>query len=501
MNKAIGKYRWTICSLVFFATTVNYLDRAVISLLKKTLSGEFNWSETDYANIVICFQVCYAIGMMGAGRLIDKLGSKLGYAIATTLWSIAAISHALVSSTMGFFAARGFLGITEAGNFPAAIKTTAEWFPKKERAFATGIFNSGSNIGAIIAPLTVPFIAQQWGWKWAFILTGAIGFIWLVLWFYVYEIPKKHKKLGAAEYEFIHSDLDEVQEDNSAKLSWGKLLTFKQTWAFAVGKFLTDPIWWFYLFWLPDFLKKEYGLSETAVALPLAVSYTIATAGSIFGGWLPMRFMKNGWAVFRSRKTAMLIYAFCALPVFTAQYFGKTNMWFAVCIVGFAMAAHQAWSANIFTTVSDMFPKKSTASVTGIGGMFGAFGGILIAKSAGLLFDAYRASGIAQSWVTAKANGLGDYITNILSMQFYDKHNQLANLNQKDLGSLAIEVVDKVKAIDPVAFAKLKELQAPIVKASLSQSYLIMFFICGAAYLTGWIIMHLLVPKMKRVEA
>jgi ACS family hexuronate transporter-like MFS transporter len=348
----------------------------------------------------------------------------------------------------------------------------------------------------------VPFIASQWGWKWAFILTGAIGFIWLILWFYFYEIPAKHKKLSAAEYEFIHSDVDEgtQQADNSEKLSWGKLLTFRQTWAFAVGKFLTDPIWWFYLFWLPDFLKKEYLLSETAVALPLALAYTIATVGSIFGGWLPMYFMKNGWNVFRSRKTAMLIYAFCALPVLSAQYFGHLNMWMAVIIVGFAMAAHQAWIANIFTTVSDMFPKKSTASVTGIGGMFGAIGGIIIAKAAGFLFDAYRAGGIAQSWVAAKANGLGDYLNTILATKFYDKHDQLINLNQKDLGSVAKEVVDKLKAIDPIAFDRLKELQTPIVKASLSQSYLIMFCICGSAYLLGWLIMHFLVPKMKSIN-
>ena len=431
MQQAIGKYRWTICGLVFFATTVNYLDRAVISLLKKTLSTEFNWSESDYANIVVVFQLCYALGMMGAGRLIDKLGTKIGYALATTLWSIAAVAHGAVTSTLGFFVARGALGVTEAGNFPAAIKTVAEWFPKKERAFATGIFNSGSNIGAIIAPLTVPFIAEKWGWQWAFIITGLIGFIWLIFWFLLYEVPKKHKKLSQAEFDHIHSDKDEDHSEEAyaaPKMSWAKLLTYKQTWAFAIGKFLTDPIWWFYLFWLPDFLKKEYSLSETGVALPVALSYTLATIGSVFGGWLPMNFIKKGWPVFRSRKTSMLIYAFCVLPVVFAQWLGSIDMWLAVFIIGFAMASHQAWSANIFTTVSDMFPKNSTASVTGIGGMFGALGGILVSKSAGALFDYYKA--------------LGEEKT----------------------------------------------------------GYFIMFIICGVAYLIAWIIMHWLVPKMKRVE-
>jgi MFS transporter, ACS family, hexuronate transporter len=395
MQQSIGKYRWTICGLVFFATTINYLDRAVISLLKSTLSKEFTWSETDYANIVVVFQICYALGLLGAGRLIDKLGTKIGYALATALWSVAAVAHALATSTFGFMVARGALGVTEAGNFPAAIKTVAEWFPKKERALATGIFNSGSNIGAIIAPLTVPFIAKQWGWQWAFILTGLIGFVWLVFWFLVYEVPKKHKKLSQPEFDYIHSDADEKAEDNTdaPKISWGKLLSYKQTWAFAIGKFLTDPIWWFYLFWLPDFLEKQYGLAKTEIALPVALAYTMATLGSIFGGWLPMYFIRKGWTVFRSRKTSMFIYALFALPVVSAQYLGSINMWLAVSIIGLAMAAHQAWSANIYTTVSDMFPKSATASVTGIGGMFGAIGGILIAKSAGKLFDYYKASG------------------------------------------------------------------------------------------------------------
>ena len=434
MNKAIGKYRWTICSLVFFATTVNYLDRAVISLLKPYIAEDFHWDKiaeaANYANIEIAFKIAYAFGMLGAGRFIDKMGTKIDYAVATALWSVAAICHALATGVGGFSIARIFLGVTESGNFPAAIKATAEWFPKKERALATGIFNSGSNIGAIIAPLTVPFIATNWGWQWAFILTGAIGFIWLILWFIYYEIPSKQARLSQAEFDYIHSDIDEVQEDNSPKLSWGKLLTFKQTWAFAIGKFLTDPIWWFYLFWLPDFLKKQYHLTNEGVALPTALVYVIASFGSVFGGYLPMKLMDKGMPVFKARKTSMLIYAFCVIPIVFAQLAGSVNMWLAVLVIGFAASAHQAWSANIFTTVSDMFPKKSTASVTGIGGLFGGLGGIML-------------SALVQKRMFVYYESIGQIQT----------------------------------------------------------AYYIMFFICGAAYLTGWLIMHLLVPKMKRVVA
>lgn len=431
-QEKIGKYRWTICSLVFFATTINYLDRAVISLLKNDLTTEFNWTETDYGNIVIAFQLSYAIGLLSSGRLIDKLGTKIGYSLVTFLWSIAAVAHALVKSTFGFGAARAALGVTEAGNFPAAVKTVAEWFPKKERAFATGIFNSGTNIGAIIAPLTVPLIAKFWNWQWAFILTGAIGFIWLIFWFWLYEIPSRQKRLLQPEYEYIHSDKEEIitnEKDNKGnqKISWWQLLQYKQTWAFALGKFLTDPVWWFYLFWLPDFLYKEYHLDGTAVALPVALVYTISSIGSIFGGWLPMRFIKSNMPVFTARRTSMLIYAFCVLPVVFAQYLGGINMWLAVMIIGFAAAAHQAWSANIFTTVSDMFPKKTVASVVGIGGMFGAVGGILISRLAPKLFEHYKALGHVQT------------------------------------------------------------------------GYYVMFFICGAAYISAWFLMKLIVPKEKQI--
>jgi ACS family hexuronate transporter-like MFS transporter len=426
-----GNYRWTICALVFFATTVNYLDRSVISLLKSDLSKEFNWNDGDYANIEIAFKLMYAVGMLGAGRLIDKLGTKMGYLLATFLWSLAAVGHAFVTSTLGFIVARAGLGITESGNFPAAIKSTAEWFPKKERALATGIFNSGANIGAIVAPLSVPFIAANWGWKWAFIITGSLGFIWIVLWIIHYESPTRHKKVTKEEVDYILSDLEQEakEKENTAKVSWFQLLKFRQTWAFVLGKFLTDPIWWFYLFWLPDFLESEYGLKGTAVSFPVAVVYMISTFGSVGGGWLPLRFIRGGWTVFRARKTSMLIYAFTVLPIVFAQILGEMNMWLAVIVIGIATSAHQAWSANIFTTVSDMFPKKAIGSVTGIGGMFGGLGGIL-----------------------------------------------LTLLVQKNMF---------------VYYRSIGEIET---------AYYIMFIICGSAYLLAWGIMHLLAPRMERVN-
>jgi ACS family hexuronate transporter-like MFS transporter len=395
MNKAIGRYRWTICGLVFFATTINYLDRVVISLLKGDLEKDFNWTETDYANLVSVFQLAYAFGMLGVGRLVDKFGTKIGYTISLTAWSIVGVLTAFAKTTLGFGFARAGLGLSESGNFPAAIKTIAEWFPKKERALATGIFNSGTNVGAILAPLSVPYIAEFWGWQWAFILTGAVGFIWLALWITIYDTPAKHKKVSKEELAYINSDKDEQTEDQTSteKISWSKLLTFRQTWAFVIGKMLTDPIWWFYLFWLPAFLKAEYGLTGRAASLPVAVVYTIASAGSIFGGWLPLNLIKKGLPVFRARKTSMLIYAICAVPAVFIQYLGSMGLWFAVLSIGFATSAHQAWSANIFTTVSDMFPKKAVASVIGIGGMAGGLGGMLISTLAGKLFDHYKALG------------------------------------------------------------------------------------------------------------
>lgn len=394
-------YRWTICSLVFFATTINYLDRQVISLLKPVLEKEFNWTETDYSNIVAAFQLAYALGMVSVGSIIDKIGSKLGYAISLVLWSIASILHAFATTTLGFGAVRAFLGISEAGNFPAAIKVVAEWFPKKERAFATGIFNSGTNIGAIIAPLVVPWLAISYGWQMTFIVTGAVGFIWLIFWFLMYDVPQKHKKVSAAELAHIHSDpdMDEafLKEDHPV-IPWKRLLRYKQTWAFAVGKFLSDGVWWFFLFWLPAFLISEYNLVGMEVSSPVAVVYMMAMVGSIAGGWLPMWFVKSrGWTMVRARKTSMLIYAVFPMLVMFSQEAGSYNMWYAVIIIGIAASAHQAWSANIFTTVSDMFPKSSIGAVIGIGGMVGAFGSITVAKTAGVLLDHYRALGHIQT--------------------------------------------------------------------------------------------------------
>jgi ACS family hexuronate transporter-like MFS transporter len=397
MEQNIGRYRWTICSLVFFATTINYLDRAVISLLKSTLTTELKWDDADYTNVEIAFKVSYAIGLLLAGRFIDTVGTKKGYAWATGLWSVAAVLHAAAKSVFGFSVARAALGVTEAGNFPAAIKTVAEWFPRKERALATGLFNSGANIGAIVAPLSVPFIAAAYGWQWAFIATGILGFVWLYFWNKHYYKPSEHPKLSAAELAYINSDSDAIAEGdalNTKSFSWAALLKYKQTWAFAIGKLLTDPIWWFYLFWLPDFLESQYQIKGTAIALPVAAVYTMSAVGSVFGGWLPMFLIKNNWPVFKARKSSMLLYAFLVLPILFAQVLGGMNMWLAVFVIGIAAAAHQAWSANIFTTVSDMFPKRAVGSVTGIGGMFGAIGGILLSMAVQKnLFVHYRSIG------------------------------------------------------------------------------------------------------------
>ncbi len=386
------KYRWTILSLVFFATTINYLDRQVISLLKDDyLEPLFGWNESDYANIVVAFQVAYAIGMVGTGFIIDKIGTKLGYALSLLIWSIAAIGHAFAKTTFGFGIARGVLGVSEAGNFPAAIKTVAEWFPKKERALATGIFNSGTNIGAIIAPLTVPLIAASLGWEWAFIITGAIGIVWLIFWYLHYDIPTRHKKLSEEEFDYIHSDDTEISLKKShEKVKWIQLLKYKQTWSFAILKFFSDPVWWFLLFWLPSFLNKEYGMTKLDLALPIAVVYTLAMFGSVAGGWLSGYFIKQGWPVYKARKNSLLLFAIMALPMLAAQELGKINYWYAIVIIGIATSAHQAWSATIFTTVSDMFPKKAVASVVGIGGMIGSIGGVTIAKTAGVLLDHYN---------------------------------------------------------------------------------------------------------------
>ncbi len=458
INEQVGKYRWTICALVFFATTINYLDRNVLGLLKDTLAaqGVFGLEKADqelnYSNVVICFTIAYAVGMVLAGRIIDWLGTKQGYAYSLIGWSIAAIGHAFGHHTWSFGFWRAMLGFSEAGNFPAANKTIAEWFPRKERAFATGLYNSGANVGAIVAPLTVPYIAQWWGWEWAFILTGAIGLIWLFFWYRTYGSPADKVKSGqlqAAEYAYIHSDKDEqVADAATTKVSWFRLLGFRQTWAFVMGKFLTDGIWWFFMFWLPSFLggennrkieayraaHPEFTGDPTTVpgviswTLAVAVVYTVATGGSILGGWLPKKFINGGMDASKARKLAMFIYACFPLTVLAASWLGSINTWLAVATIAIACSAHQAWSANIFTTVSDMFPKRAVASVTGLGGMAGALGGVLIARIAGLLLAHYTALGHVEA------------------------------------------------------------------------GYGILFMICGSIYLVAWLVMHALAPKFKPVQ-
>lgn len=381
-NKAkLTRYRWTICSLLFFATTINYIDRQVLGILAPVLQKGIGWNELDYGYIVTAFQAAYAIGLLLVGRFIDKVGTKIGYTISLIVWSIAAMGHALVKTAFGFGTARFFLGLGESGNFPAAIKSVAEWFPKKERALATGLFNSGANIGAVVAPLLVPWITLTWGWQEAFIFTGLLGFIWVALWIWMYEIPEKHKRVSKEELAFINSD---PPEEDVVKIPWLKLLKYKQTWAFVIGKFLTDPIWWFYLYWLPKFLNERYNLNLAQLGLPLVAIYTMTSIGSIGGGWLSGAFIKKGWTINKGRKVVMLICAILVVPIVFASVVSE---WWAVALIGLAAAAHQGWSANIFTTASDMFPKKAVGSVVGLGGMAGSIGGMLIALLAGFILQ------------------------------------------------------------------------------------------------------------------
>lgn len=426
LSQPVGKYRWVICALLFFATTINYVDRQVIGLLKPTLEQDFHWTETDYSNIVMAFSAAYALGLLLFGRIVDKIGTKMGYVVSVVFWSIAAMLHAIVKTTMGFSIVRAFLGISEAGNFPTAIKATAEWFPKKERAFATGIFNSGANIGAVVAPVLVPWILGVYGWRHAFIWTGALGFIWLVFWIIFYEIPTKQKRLSTAEFDYIHSDVDEAAEQKGKSVPWLTLLGVRQTWAFVFGKLLTDPIWWFFLFWLPSYFSEAYHIDLKKPNLHLVIVYTATTIGSIGGGYLSSYLIRKGWPVFKARKSSMLFFALCVVPIMTAQFAG--NVWIAVALISLAAAAHQAWSANIFTTVSDMFPKNAVSSVVGIGGMAGSIGGMLFPLLVGNLLDHYKAAG------------------------------------------------------------------------DITVGYNILFVICGFGYLAAWGMMHLLAPKMERVQ-
>ena len=448
LSRSIGKYRWTISTLLLFATTINYMDRQVIGYLKEFFcsapeKGGFGWTNSDYSNVTAFFTLFYACTTIFAGWVIDKIGTKLGLALSLIVWSFFGILNAFVGQlVMAHIIIRSLFGVGEAGNFPASIKTVAEWFPKKERALATGIFNSGSNIGAMIAALAVPscliVFGDQLGWKMAYIITGLIGFLWLVFWFWIYDTPSnalKKKKLSQAEYDYIHSDeaAGTVTNEAPAKesVSWGKLFGYRQTWAFFFGKFATDGVWWFYLFWLPDYLKKQFGMTKSEVMIPTFIVYGIAILGSIFGGSIPMSFMNRGWQVYKARMTALLLIAIFPLTVLSTQYFGDKAVFgswastLAIAVICIGAAAHQAWSANLFTTVSDMFPKKAVGSVTGIGAAAGGLGGFIVQKMAGGLTDAY-----AQNPQTA---------------------------------------------------------------------YLIMFIVCALSYLSAWTIMKLLVPTHKPI--
>jgi len=422
-QSTVGKYRWTICALLFFATTVNYLDRQVLSLLAPDLSLKFGWSNTDYANITAIFQFVYAIAMLFAGRVIDKVGTKRAYIIAICVWSSGAVMHAYSEETgagvakllgtlgfaavsvsiAGFMLSRAVLAIGEAGNFPAAIKATAEYFPKKERSLATGIFNSGANVGAILAPLTVPWIAAKWGWQSAFLIIGAFGFVWMVVWAMLYEKPEQQARLSAGELAYIRADDDgrliaaAAVETPVAKVSWLRLFGYHQTWAFAFGKFMTDGIWWFFLFWLPKYLSAQYGMKGQDIVVPLAVLYSMTMIGSVGGGWFPAYFINRGQTAYDGRMKAMLVIAFFPLVVLLAQPFGYLGFWVPVLLIGVGASAHQAWSANLFTTVSDMFPQKAVGSVVGIGGMAGGIGGVVVSKIGGWLFDYYGALGQIQT--------------------------------------------------------------------------------------------------------
>jgi MFS transporter, ACS family, hexuronate transporter len=382
--KTIPHLRWYICGLLFFATTGNYVDRQVISLLKPVLEQEFNWSEATYGWIVFAFQLAYAIMMPLAGRAIDYLGTRLGYLLAMLVWSVAAMAHALAGSAAGFGAARFALGIGESANFPAALKTVAHWFPRRERALATGIFNSGANIGALLVPMIVPYLVIHFGWRSAFLATGIPGFVWAVVWFWFFREPEEHPNLGASELELIQSDHEASQSER--RVPYLELLGSRAAWAFLIGKFLTDPVWWFFLFWLPGFLNRRFEVELSDLGLPLVVIYTASMVGSIGGGWISSALIKRGWTVNRGRKTAMLI---CALAVTASIFVYKAgdNLWLAVTLISIAAAAHQGWSANIFNLPSDVFPQSSVASVVGLGGMGGAVGGLLASPAIGYWLD------------------------------------------------------------------------------------------------------------------
>jgi MFS transporter, ACS family, hexuronate transporter len=376
-----SQYRWRICALLFFATTINYIDRQVIGLLKPTLMHDLHWDENAFANIQVAFQAAYAVGYAGGGWVIDRIGTRLGYAAAVLGWSLAAMGHTFARTALSFGVARSGLGLAEGGNFPAAIKTVSEWFPKKERALVTGIFNSGCNIAVMLTPLFVPPIAKRWGWPYAFLVTGALGLVWLVAWSVMYRNPQEHPRVSAAELALIQND----PPDPAVKLSWVELLRHRQTWAFTAGIVLVSPVWWFYLFWVPGFLHDKYGLNLNDFGKPLVTIYFIASFGSIAGGWLSSWLLKRGWSLNAARKTAMLACAVCVVPVFMAAT--TANLWLATILIGIAAAAHQGFSANLYTLVSDTAPRFAVSSIVGIGGAASAIAGMFAAKATGYVLE------------------------------------------------------------------------------------------------------------------
>ena len=386
----IGNYRWFIAFLLFAATTINYIDRQIFGLLKPELERLFSWTETDYSRIVMAFTACYAIGQLVYGKIIDRIGTKLGYTISVAVWSITAVLHAFVKSTLGFGIVRAVLGLGESGNYPAGVKTTAEWFPKKERALAIGILDSGSNIGACVGPILVPWLLAVYNWQAAFIITGSFGFIWLILWRIFYKIPSEQRRLSKTEYEYIQAD-EQASEENTGSVSWGRLLSLRQTWAFIAGKFFTDPIWFFFLFWLPSYFNSYFNLNLREPSIPLVLVYGGTMIGSIGGGYLSSVLIKKGWPVYKARKTALLVAAFCVIPIVVTRF--TSDMWVVVGLISLSVAANQAWSANIFAIVPDMFPKKAISSVVGLGGMAGAIGSVLFPVFIGYILDFYKNAG------------------------------------------------------------------------------------------------------------
>ncbi|MGA7160853.1 MAG: MFS transporter [Bacteroidota bacterium] len=403
----IGSYRWSVCALLFFAMTIIYVDRQALGILAPVLQKDIGWNEIQYGYIVAAFTAAYALGLLLAGRIIDKVGTKIGYLVSMLVWSIAAMGHSLATSVFTFGVARFSLGLGESANFPAAIKAIAEWFPKKERAYATGWFNSGPNVGVVFASLVVPWIALTWGWQAVFIFIGLLGLIWMFFWWWIYELPENHKKITREEFAYINADKTEVETES---IPWLRLLKYRQTWFFAVGKFLTDPVWWFYIYWLPKFLNQRFGLDLAHLGLPLIVIYTMTAVGSVAGGWFSGALIKGGSSINRGRKTVMLISALLIVPIVFAS---TVSEWWAVLLIGIATAAHQSWSANLFTTVSDMFPKKAIGSVVGLGGMAGSVAGSLVAAAAGFILQ-FTGSYLSLFIMAGSAYLLALFILNLL---------------------------------------------------------------------------------------